>query len=49
MGFPDGTHGSVQTLEPPLMLDEHTEVLTGLGGWGITVAPYLAQKKAASW
>lgn len=49
MGFPDGAHGSVQALECATMLDERTEVLAGLGGWGITVAPYLARKKADLW
>ena len=46
MGLPDGGHGSVQALETPTPIDARTEAIAGLGGWGVTLAPYLGEHVA---
>jgi len=43
MGLPNGSHSSARSLETPIALDGHTEIIAGLGGWGVTLAPYLAE------
>ena len=46
MGLPSGSHGSIRRLEEPPMVDDRTEDLTGLGGWGVTLTPHLARRRA---
>jgi glycine/D-amino acid oxidase-like deaminating enzyme len=49
MGFPDGEHGDVGSLEAPTMIDPRTEVMAGCGGWGVSQIPYVASKRAEAW
>ncbi len=43
MGLPHGVHGSVRALETPTPIDARTDAVAGLGGWGVTLAPYLGE------
>lgn len=43
MGLPNGSHSSARALETTTAIDDRTEVVAGFGGWGVTLAPYLAQ------
>ncbi len=43
MGLPHGAHSSVRALEIPTPIDARTNVIAGLDGWGVTLAPYLGE------
>ena len=43
MGLPEGGHSSVRALETPTPIDARTDAIAGLGGWGVTLAPFLGE------
>ncbi len=46
MGMRGHGHTSVSDLLEPVMLDAVTEEIAGFGGWGVTLSPYVAHRRA---
>jgi gamma-glutamylputrescine oxidase len=49
MGLRGGGHASLTDLLRPSPIDARTEEIAGFGGWGVTLAPYVALQRALHW
>ena len=46
MGLVGGKHPAIGSLLEVNAIDDKTEEIGGFGGWGVTLAPYVAAKRA---